>query len=199
MGAKSLRRFFKLKFARTQSRSRTSRLAGPPTLTLLARPPYSLARLYSGSPTSLARLPTLASLLWPALRFRSRLPTLHVRLRLLSRSPPIPGAQSYDPNPNKSVLSCGETPAARSGFKNHRRRCGLQRRSCRSRPPPQAALPHSLCSARAHPPISRAAGLGCAIAPLCLLLSSPASQPHSCRRYVDGPASLRLCQRRRWS
>ena len=158
---------------RAHSLSLTSRLTGSPTLTRLARL-LSVARLYrySGSPMSLARLPTLASLLWPALRFRS-LACLHYGFAC-SLARLLHGAQSYDPDPNQSFELRREPPLR---LRNCRRRCGSNAgRADLARLP----KPHSARRARIHP--SRAAGLGCAIAPLCLLLSSPASQPHSCRR-----------------
>ena len=165
----SLRRLFKLKF-RAHSLSLTSRLAGSPTLTLLARllsgSPILWLAYVSGSPTY-TRISTLARA------------TLSLSLAYTTASPALSFA---------SYLGHAPTTLTRTECFELRREPPLRLRNCRRRCGSSAGCadlaglpnPHSARRARIHP--SRAAGLGCAIAPLCLLLSSPASQPHSCRR-----------------
>ena len=132
------------------------------------------------------RLHTLASLLWPALRFRS-LACLHYGFAC-SLARLLHGAQSYDPNPNQSVLSCGES-----------HRSGSETAAAAAAPTPvvpisPASPSRTLLAARAstHPaPLAWAAP--------SLRSACSCRVRHRSRTPVDEPASLRLCQRRRWS
>ena len=94
------------------------------------------------------RLHTLASLLWPALRFRS-LACLHYGFAC-SLARLLHGAQSYDPNPTE-CFELRQEPPLRLRNSKLPPPLRLQQRSCRSRPPPKAEL----CSPHANPPIPR--------------------------------------------
>ena len=115
---------------------------------------YSLARLYSGSPTSLARLPTLASIPWPALspRYALALACLHYGFAC-SLVRILPGARSYDPTiTRRECFELRREPPLR--LRNCRRRCGS---SAGCADLARLPKPHSARRERIHP--SRAAGM----------------------------------------